>query len=64
MEISELSKYRKNSIERDIQNYLRKAYQTAICSNGPYSNPDYHEAVWKEFNSLADKIFNKKIKNR
>lgn len=56
--------YLKNPIDRRVQNHLLEAYRIITCSNGRYSSPRLHDAVWKEFNDLAIKLFNGLIKER
>jgi hypothetical protein len=57
-----LNSYNPDRVCRDIQKLLYEAYQKATCCNGPYPNPNVRQAVWDEFNKLAKKLFNNKIK--
>ena len=59
-----LNEYLPDRCDRDAQKHLIEAYRIITCSNGRYSDPDYHTSVWKEFNSFARKLFNNKIKKR
>lgn len=62
MAIKRWTEYLPNKVDRDVQKHLFEAYQLIICSNGRYSDPDYHTPVWKEFNSFAKRLFNNKVK--
>lgn len=62
MAIKQLNEYMPNKFDRDVQKHLYEAYQILTCSNGRYSDCDYHHAVWEEFNKFARKIFNNRIK--
>jgi len=53
-----------DKFDRDVQKHLMEAYQIITCSNGRYSDCDYHSAVWEEFNKFARKLFNNKIKKK
>lgn len=57
----ELTKWRNNSTMRSIRDKLAEAYQTTICCNGPYPDPDDRNKVYKEFNRLAWKLFNHRL---
>lgn len=64
MAIKRLNEYMPNKFDRDVQKHLMEAYQIITCSNGRYSDCDYHSAVWEEFNKFACKLFNNKIKKK
>lgn len=52
----------KNKCDKDAQRLLREVYHLMTCSNGHYSHPRMHEAVWNEINGLAERLFNGEIK--
>ena len=59
-----LNSYIPNETCRKIQKLLFEAYQITTCCNGPYPSPEIREAVWQEYNKLAKKLFNNKIKKK
>lgn len=62
MALTNLNSYIENQTMKHIQKLLYEAYQITVCSNGPYPDPDVRQAVWDEYNKLAKKLFNNKIK--
>lgn len=64
MAIKRINEYMPDKFDRMAQEHLIEAYQIITCSNGRYSDCDYHNAVWEEFDKFARKLFNNKIKKK
>lgn len=62
MALKKLNDYIENPTCKRIQRLLYEAFQITVCCNGPYPNPNVRQAVWDEYNKLAKKLFNNKIK--
>lgn len=64
MAVKRINEYMPDKFDRMAQEHLIEAAIILTCSNGRYSDCDYHHAVWEEFDKFARKLFNNRIKKK